>query len=190
MPATREGYHELSGSEWLKADVDKCQSIYESGMKAAYDAKKKSLPMVCFMATFAPNRGKDGKWPLDTWRLQSAARLNGLIMHDFDKLSKVGIKVDELYHDLPAHWFDDKANPCAVLYAGITPSGDGLRLVTIANPDLNIEQNQEALLTQIHSLGGGKYAAIERDGACINADRTSYIVDDSRIYFMNDLIVD
>ena len=159
-------------------------------MKAAYDAKKKSLPMVCFMATFAPNRGKDGKWPLDTWRLQSAARLNGLIMHDFDKLSKVGIKVDELYHDLPAHWFDDKANPCAVLYAGITPSGDGLRLVTIANPDLNIEQNQEALLTQIHSLGGGKYAAIERDGACINADRTSYIVDDSRIYFMNDLIFD
>jgi hypothetical protein len=190
LPATRQEYAELSGAQWVHDTIERCHALYGAGLLAAYANKKKKLPLVCFMAIFMPSKGKTGKQKEGQWRLQSAARLTGLIMHDFDKLSKVGIKVDDLYHDLPTHWFDDKANPCAVLYAGITPSGDGLRLVTIANPDLNIEQNQEALLAQIHSLGGGKYAAIEKDGSCINADRGSFMVDDQSVYFMNDLIFD
>ena len=159
-------------------------------MKAAYDAKKKSLPLVCFMGTFMPNQGKNGKSPEGCWRVQSAVRLNGLIMHDFDKLSKYGVTPDALYHDLPAHWFDDKQNPCAILYAGKTPSNDGLRLVSMANPDLDIEQNQEALLAQIHALKDGKYAAIEKDCQCINADRGSFMVDNQSVYYMNDLMFD
>ena len=51
------------------------------------------------MANFMPSKGKTGKQKEGQWRLQSAARLTGLIMHDFDKRETVTLK------ELTPHWW-------------------------------------------------------------------------------------
>ena len=174
----------------VKFTVETCRKYYEQGDTKSYDAKKRSLPMACYMCTFDPNEGGDPKKPkpLNTWRLQKAARLNGLIMHDFDKLSKKGIDKRELYAALPTHWFDEKSCATAILAAHWTPSNDGLRLVTIANPNLDIEQNQQALLTQIKAIDPEKFAALETDESCINADRGSFVVREEDFLHLNETI--
>ena len=174
----------------VKFTVNTCRKYYVQGDTKSYDAKKRSLPMACYMCTFEPNEGGDSKHPKpkDTWRLQKAARLNGLIMHDFDKLSKKGIDRNELWKLLPNHWFDEHTCSTAILMAHWTPSGDGLRLVTIANPDLDIEQNQQALLTKIKALNPSAFAALETDESCINADRGSFVVDADSMLFLNESI--
>ena len=192
MPASREAWLELTKSEEVKRAVTECRDLYKKGDRKAYDARKRSLPMVSYMCTFGPNEGGDPRnpKPTGTWRLQTAARLNGLVMHDYDKLSLKGIDVRTLYQALPTHWFDDNSCPTAILVAHVTPSGDGLRLVTIANPALDIEQNQQALCTQIRALADGKFSALEPDDSCINADRGSFMVDADSILFMNERVFD
>ena len=184
MPATRETWCELSNDPSVKRRIAECRQLYGAGDVKGYNAKKRGLPLACYMCTFLDSKGAKDNMPLGAWRTQQAAKLNGLIMHDFDKLSHIGLTVKELYDALPTHWFDDKSCPTAILLAHVTPSGDGLRLVTMANADLTIEQNQLALLTQIKALNPGRFKGLSNDGSCINADRASFMV------FINDRIFD
>ena len=190
MPATREAWHELTNSAYIRQKIAECRKLYAAGDTKGYNAAKQSLGCWCFMSTFMPNKGKDGKHPERAWRLQMAARLNGLIMHDFDKLSHIGLTVNDIWDALPSHWFDDKSCDSAILLAHITPSGDGLRLVTIANEGMTIEQNQLALLTQIKALSPEKFKDLKTDGSCINADRTSVVVDSDSVLYINETIFD
>ena len=190
MPATREAWHELTNDPETIKKVAECRLLYKEGKVKEYSAKKQSLFCWCFMCTFMPNNGKKGKNPTDTWRLQKAAKLNGLIMHDFDHLAEKGLTPMEVYEAIPNHWFDDKSCATPILCGHITPSGDGLRLVTIANPDMNIEDNQKWMLTQIKSINPEKFGNLETDGSCINADRTSFVVDKDSVLFINDAIFD
>lgn len=191
MPATREAWHQLTNSEEIRQLTAQCATVYQMGNARSYDASKRGLPMVCYMCTFDETTGTEAKpKPLGHWRLQRAARLNGLIMHDFDHLSKKGITPRQLWESLPPHWFDSKSCPTAVLLGHVTPSGDGLRLVTVANPDLDIEQNQQAVLTQIKAIDPARFAALEADGSCINADRGSFLVGAGNILYINDEIFD
>ena len=189
MQADSQAWLQLTGDADVCKTTDDLPALYKADTKR-YDALKRSLPMACYMCTFMPNEGSDQKKPrpTDTWRTQKAARLNGLIMHDYDKLSKVGIDPLKLYESLPSHWFDESTCKTPVVLAHITPSGDGLRLVTIANPDLSIEQNQLALLTQIRSINPGLYAGLEADGSCINADRGSFVVGKQNILYISETI--
>ena len=188
MPATRETWCELSNDPSVKRRIAECRQLYGAGDVKGYNAKKRGLPLACYMCTFLDSKGAKDNMPLGAWRTQQAAKLNGLIMHDFDKLSHIGLTVKELYDALPTHWFDDKSCPTAILLAHVTPSGDGLRLVTMANADLTIEQNQLALLTQIKALNPGRFKGLSND--CINADRASFMVDSESVFFINDRIFD
>ena len=190
MPATRETWCELSNDPSVKRRIAECRQLYGAGDVKGYNAKKRGLPLACYMCTFLDSKGAKDNMPLGAWRTQQAAKLNGLIMHDFDKLSHIGLTVKELYDALPTHWFDDKSCPTAILLAHVTPSGDGLRLVTMANADLTIEQNQLALLTQIKALNPGRFKGLSNDGSCINADRASFMVDSESVFFINDRIFD
>ena len=190
MPAARETWCELSNDPSVKRRIAECRQLYAAGDVKGYNAKKRGLPLACYMCTFLDSKGAKDNMPLGAWRTQQAAKLNGLIMHDFDKLSHIGLTVKELYDALPTHWFDDKSCPTAILLAHVTPSGDGLRLVTMANADLTIEQNQLALLTQIKALNPGRFKGLSNDGSCINADRASFMVDSESVFFINDRIFD
>jgi len=193
LPATRENFRELTsgdGGRRLAAAVAECNRLYAAGDHKAYDNRKRALPAACFMCTFLPNQGTSGSRAEGMWRTQKAARLNGLVMHDFDKLSKVGLTWREVYDALPGHWFDDRACPTAIMMAYPTPSNDGLRLVTMADERLNIAENQQALLTRIKALAPDRFGRLKADESVINADRTSFLVDADRILFMNEHIFD
>ena len=190
MPADSQAWLNYTGSSEVADAVRRCHELYWAGDRKNYDSVKRGLPMACYMCTFDPNEGGDPQKPkpTDSWRVQKAARLNGLIMHDFDHLSQVGLDPLKLYESLPGHWFDENSCKTPILLAHITPSGDGLRLVTVADPDLNIEGNQQKLLTQIKSINPEPYAGLEADGSCINADRGSYVVDKANILYISETI--
>ena len=181
MPCTRQLFYEVARSERTARIVAECNRLYAEGKKALYNDKKKSLYSHIFMtAYFEPNNGGRVKKPLDSWRLQSAAHLSGLIMHDYDHLSEKGTTAEELYAKISDWMKDDKSCPFALLYAAHTPSHDGLRLVTMADPARGKIADQQQHMARI--LG------VECDKQCINADRTSYAVRECDILYSNDLI--
>ena len=185
MPATREAWHELTSSAYIRQKIEECRRLYAAGDVKGYNTAKRGLPLACYMCTFDPTRGAKGDKPEGTWRTQKAARLNGLVMHDFDHLSQIGLTPRTLFEAMPTHWFDDRSCPTAVLLVHVTPSGDGLRVVTVADPDLTIEQNQAALLARLRALDPD-YAGLKTDGSCINADRASFMVDEDSILSINE----
>ncbi len=181
MPCTRQLFYEVARSERTAQIVAECNRLYAEGKMAMYNDKKKQLYSHIFMAAyFEPNKGSKNNRPLDSWRLQSAAHLSGLIMHDFDHLSSRGTTAEELYAKIPDWMKDDKSCPFALLYAAHTPSHDGLRLVTMADPARGKIADQQQHIARI--LG------VECDQQCINADRTSFAVRESDILYINDLL--
>ena len=181
MPCTRQLFYEVARSERTAQIVAECNRLYAEGKMAMYNDKKKQLYSHIFMtAYFEPNNGGKNNRPLDSWRLQSAAHLSGLIMHDFDHLSEKGTTAEELYAKIPDWMKDDKSCPFALLYAAHTPSHDGLRLVTMADPARGKIADQQQHIARI--LG------VECDQQCINADRTSFAVRESDILYINDLL--
>ena len=183
MPCTRQLFHEITDSQELKQIISQCRQLYAVGDKKGYDARKRSLPMFIFQADhFLPNRGAKGTLQEGAWRLQTAAVLNGLVMHDFDKLSQRGTTPVKVFHGIPDHWFDDKTCRTPILLAAVTPSGDGLRLVTVADPERGLLAEQQQWVAT--SLG------LEGDEAVKNADRTSFAVDSDSILYLNEKIFD
>ena len=151
-----------------------------AGFTKKYSDLKLKLPSFVFMANFMPNNGKKGNRPTGLWHLQSAAKLTGMIMHDFDHLGEKGLTPRELYARIPEWMKDDKSCPFALLYAGVTPSGDGLRLVTMADVQRgNIAQNQQHIARLLNTVC---------DGSVKNADRLSFAVTTDDIIYINDLI--
>ena len=108
------------------------------GDKKTYDAKKKRLPFVIFIATYIETVSASGK--LGCWRKQAACRLNGLCVIDFDHINgdvrEVWAEAYSLLSD------EDKAR---VLLVYITPSGHGLKVVFIADPQYNLIDNRRFL---------------------------------------------
>ncbi len=181
MPCTRELFYAVARDTRTAQIVAECNRLYAEGKMAMYNDKKKQLYSHIFMAAyFEPNKGSKNNRPLDSWRLQSAAHLSGLIMHDFDHLSSRGTTAEELYAKIPDWMKDDKSCPFALLYAAHTPSHDGLRLVTMADPARGKIADQQQHIARI--LG------VECDQQCINADRTSFAVRESDILYINDLL--
>ena len=173
MPCNEETFDAVIHNPEVRAKVLKCHELYKEGKKQEYAALKKELPMFIFMATFEKNNGKKGTRNEGTWRLQSAARLNGLVMLDYDHL---GRDPREVFASIPEHMFDDD---CAnqVLFAHPTPSSDGLRLVCKADPQRgDILANQQWISRILH---------LECDESVHNADRTSFAVPAEEIYYLD-----
>ena len=74
-------------SESVKATIHECRQLLDAGDKKGYSAKKQSLPGFIFMSEIMPNTSPDKQGhprPEARWRVQEAARLNGLVMCDYD----------------------------------------------------------------------------------------------------------
>ena len=176
---TRELWERVTSDPSLQENVHKCTEIYEQlGKGAAYDAQKKKLPLVMFCCTFDPNNGAKGKQPLNTWRCQSAVNINGLFMYDADELrEKHNTTPKELFDKIPQWLFDGKECP-RILYAGMTPSGDGLRIVATCDVEKgNLADHQQWL---------GTLLGVPCDKSVKDASRGSFMVSKDYVYYLSD----
>ena len=174
--------------------IDRARECLARGDRKGYDKLKRSLPLVCFMATFTPNRGSKGTSAEAPWRSQKHAVLNGLVMMDIDHVSQPtpdpsrgGGEVEpltpvKLFMKIPDHMFDEKTCPTPILLVHVTPSGDGLRIVFKADPNRgNISDNQHYMAS---ALG------VTCDEACKDASRGSFVPKAEDILFINENIFD
>ena len=176
MPCNEETFEAVSNNPTLKASITAARACLAKGDTQGYDTIKRSLPAFCFMATFDKNKGKNGTRPENTWRLQSAARLNGLVMLDFDHLEK---DPREIFATFPEHMRDDDCDN-QILLAHVTPSGKGLRLVCKADAKRgNLADNQQYI---------ARCLRLECDASVKNADRMSFAVHSSDIIYLNNEI--
>ena len=133
-------------------------------LQAYCDSLKKSLPFVIFIATYAETTSASGK--RGCWRKQAACKLNGLCVIDFDHIEgdvrRVWAEAYSLLSD------EDKAR---VLLVYVTPSGHGLKVIFIANPQYNLIDNQKVFAER---LGGEKYG-LTPDTVCRDASRGAFL---------------
>ena len=70
-------------SQYVKDTIRKCRQLLDGGDKGGFNNQKRKLPGFVFMSEIMPNTSPDKKGnprPEDRWRVQEAARLNGLVM--------------------------------------------------------------------------------------------------------------
>ena len=181
MPCTAADFHRISNDKKTISDCHKATELYQQhGKGAAYNAAKKKLPLVMFCCTFDQNKGAKGNLPENTWRCQEAVRLNGLFMYDADELKeKHGTTPKELYEKIP-QWLYDEKEVRHILYAGMTPSGDGLRIVATCDPEKgNLADHQQWL---------GTLLGVPCDKSVKDASRGSFMVSKDYIYYINNNI--
>lgn len=108
------------------------------------------------------------------WRHQDWAKINGLVMCDFDHIEN------------PKQVFQEKIigriAELKVLFAFITPSGHGLKVVIIGNPSIgDIADNQKWFASHV---------GLEVDDVCFDASRLSFVCTKEDILFMDKRIFD
>ena len=129
-------------------------------MQTYCDSLKKSLPFVIFIATYAETPSTKGQ-KMGAWRKQSACRLNGLCVIDFDHIEGDVRKVwQEAYEKLSD---EDKRR---ILFVFVTPSGHGLKVVFIADVKGNLIDNQKAFSLKL---------GLNPDESCKDASRGAFL---------------
>ena len=110
---------------------------------------------------------------LEFWRNQAHVRLNGLVVADYDHLEG---DVRQIWEEAFAKLSDeDKAR---ILYVFITPSGHGLKVVFMADPEVgNLIDNQ---LTLSAKLG------LDCDDSCKDGCRGAFQTTQEDIIFINE----
>ena len=165
-------------SERVKEIIRSCRQLLDAGDKKGYDGQKRKLPGFIFMSEIMPNTSPDKQGnprPEARWRVQEAARLNGLVMLDIDHIDNPV----HIFGKMPKEWFEDGAKN-QVMLVHITPSGKGLRVVFKADSVIgDLSANQHHLAQQL---------GVEPDEACKDASRTSFACQEEDILFINDAI--
>ena len=120
--------------------VKEAREALSRGDSSTFDKKKKGLPLMVFIGTFDESERelKNGNKVVGHWRKQAACRLNGLCVIDFDHLEG---DVREIWAEAYAKLSDEDKS--RILLVFVTPSGKGLKVVFIANPEVgNLIDNQ------------------------------------------------
>ena len=173
-------------SESVKDTIRQCRQLLDAGDKKGYSAKKQSLPGFIFMSEIMPNTSPDKQGrprPEARWRVQEAARLNGLVMCDYDT------KENPTLTDPWGYWrqfidqhlwlLDETAEGPTVMLAHVTP-GRGLRLVVTADKQTgNLFDNAVRMANII---------GLKSDDSCKDASRTSFVPMEEDILYINDKI--
>ena len=137
----------------------------EKKYKGEMGKLKKDLPGVCFSAsTFQPHEWEDSKGnkkPMDTWRHQQFAVMNGLFMVDLDEVENP----IELWGQLRERGVMD----WKPFFVFVSPSGYGLKIVMPCSLERgNLYQNQKAFAD---AFGVG----VALDNKCKDASRLSFV---------------
>ena len=172
---TKEDFYKVVSSERVINKIAEFRKLKAEGKNNEADAKKRSLPIFIYQATFDETESKNGKKA--RWRKQQAAHLNGLVMLDIDHVENPV----HIFGKMPKEWFEDGAKN-QVMLVHITPSGKGLRVVFKADSDIgDLSANQHHLAQQL---------GVEPDEACKDASRASFAPQQEEILFINDAIFD
>ena len=170
---TKEDFYKVVSSERVINRIAEFRKLKAEGRNDEADAKKRSLPIFIYQATFDETESKNGKKAC--WRKQQAAHLNGLVMLDIDHVENPV----HIFGKMPKEWFEDGAKN-QVMLVHITPSGKGLRVVFKADSDIgDLSANQHHL---------AKLLGVEPDEACKDASRASFAPQQEEILFINDAI--
>ena len=170
---TKEDFYKVVSSERVINKIAEFRKLKAEGRNDEADAKKRSLPIFIYQATFDETESKNGKKAC--WRRQQAAHLNGLVMLDIDHIDNPV----HIFGKMPKEWFEDGAKN-QVMLVHITPSGKGLRVVFKADSDIgDLSANQHHLAQQL---------GVEPDEACKDASRASFAPQQEEILFINDAI--
>ena len=157
-----------------KGEVFKALTI-EKKLQTYCDSLKKSLPFVIFIATYIETVSASGK--TGCWRKQAACRLNGLCVIDFDHIEgdvrKVWAEAYSLLSD------EDKAR---VLLVYVTPSGHGLKVIFVADPQYNLIDNQKVFAEKL----GGERFGLTPDSVCRDASRGAFLTSREDILLINE----
>ena len=172
---TKEDFYKVVSSERVINKIAEFRKLKAEGKNNEADAKKRSLPIFIYQATFDETESKNGKKAC--WRKQQAAHLNGLVMLDIDHIDNPV----HIFGKMPKEWFEDGAKN-QVMLVHITPSGKGLRVVFKADSDIgDLSANQHHL---------AELLGVEPDEACKDASRASFAPQQEEILFINDVIFD
>ena len=170
---TKEDFYKVVSSERVINKIAEFRKLKAEGRNDEADAKKRSLPIFIYQATFDETESKNGKKAC--WRKQQAAQLNGLVMLDIDHVENPV----HIFGKMPKEWFEDGAKN-QVMLVHITPSGKGLRVVFKADSEIgDLSANQHHL---------AKLLGVEPDEACKDASRASFAPQQEEILFINDAI--
>ena len=167
QPCTREQLHEALDSPQV-AEV--CQAIagalqmYQQGGMAQEDFEatkgrlKKQLPILTFHATFKNGRRKNDE-----------ALPSGLSMYDLDHIPNPRAKWEEM---------ESRKEELGIVFAHITPSTEGLRLVFAVPSGMDLAKAQAWMAEQ---LGDTQYDACVKDYA-----RCSFLVPRAYVLYMDE----
>ena len=113
--------------------VKEAREALAKGDKKTYDAKKKGLPLIVFSGCFEKSEKvfDDGSKKRACWRTQKYVCLNGLVVADYDHLEG---DVRKIWEQAYARLSDEDKK--RILFVYVTPSGQGLKVVFIA--DINV----------------------------------------------------
>ena len=164
FPCVAQTFKALTQDPETAKKIDEVRRLNACGQIAKAKRKKDSLPGCLYqtrevletVGESEYNRGKRGRW-----RLQSQCVLNGLVMCDYDHVENPREKFEEIRKN-----FDLKQLGICLFF--ITPSGEGLKSVSIADIGYNLMDNQRMLATRF-----GLEAKIDKGTR--DSSRLSYI---------------
>ena len=98
---TKDDFYKIVSSDRVIKKIAEFRQLKAEGKDSEADAKKRSLPIFIYQATFEETESKNGKKAC--WRRQQAAHLNGLVMLDIDHIDNPVHKADADIGDLSAN---------------------------------------------------------------------------------------
>ena len=176
QPCPIETFKALTQAPWVAKTIDEHRRLKACGSLAEAKAMKDKLPgclyqtkeVLVSQGAAKYNLGKMGRW-----RLQSQCVLNGLVMCDFDHVERPR----EVFQNVIMKECKNVKN--GILMVFITPGGEGLKTVSIADINYNLVDNQKRIAK---ALG----LAIKIDKGCKDSSRLSYIPKWEDILFIDE----
>ena len=175
--------------------VKEAREALAKGDKKTYDAKKKALPFVIFIATYDESEkvfenkqtGEKTK-KRGTWRNQKFCRLNGLCVIDYDHVDEVNGNLNPNLNDnskpsLRKIWEEAYArlseeDKKRILFVYVTPSGHGLKVVFIADAVVgNLIDNQ---------IDFSQKLGLNPDESCKDACRGAFLTTSDDVIYLDE----
>lgn len=195
VPVTRESFEGILRDKRQNADIrfirqrlEDSRKALEAGLKdkakelkAEADKRKSFLPGFVFQCQDIDEHewidSKKVNHGMGKWRNNEHARLNGLFMCDFDHVGDPHKAWDDIVYRLCKNQ-NAKLKDFGILFAYVTPSGEGIKTVHVADPEVgNLRANQERF---------SKLVGLECDEKCKDAARLSFASTWDDILFLSD----
>ncbi len=181
---TPELFWALAKAPETARKVSEGRAALKKGDKATYDKKKKSLPLMIFIATYDESEKEiENKETGETtkvkgmWRNQQHVNLNGLVVVDYDHLEG---DVREVWAKAYAKLSDEDKARIVLVY--VTPSGHGLKVVLLADPNIgNLIANQKDYSAKL-GLACDEQCRDGSRGAFLTTDKDIIYIDEEKLF--------